>query len=115
MGTSIIIAITAFQYLYLGICFALIAKKMNKNILIGIGMVVPVLNIFLLPLLAEEENYLLFLFMLIIPGVNLFAIANLIGNIAATLGKDKWLYGVGCLIPIIGYIPLSILAFSRNA
>lgn len=108
--TTVSIAIAI--YVFFSICLAMIAKKtgrpFDKSFIMAL---IPIANIILLFQMAGKPWW--WLFLLLIPVVNIVISVMVWMKICEACGKPGWWGVLICLVPFVNLILLLILAFGK--
>lgn len=102
------LAIAALFYIYNSLCLQKIANKTNTPF--GWLAWVPILNIFLMLMIANKSFW--WIILLLIPIVNLVCIIVIWMEIAKMRNKPAWL-GLLMMLPVSNFLIIGYLAFSK--
>lgn len=112
MGIGIII-VWLVLYLFFAFCLAMIANKQGKNFWTSFIMaIIPIANIILVLQLANKPWW--WIFLLLIPIVNLVLMILIWMSIAERMGRPSWWGVVIVLVPIVNLVLFLILAFGKK-
>ena len=98
--------ISLAMYVYFAYCFQLIAQKTNTPD--GWMAWVPILNIYLMCMVAKRPGW--WLILVFIPFINLIIFVILWMDVAKARGKPGWL-GILLLVPIVNLVLPGYIAF----
>jgi len=105
----VIMVIGLAVYIYSSLCLYLIAKKRNLDE--AWAAWIPLLQMW--PLMSAAGKPLWWIILLFIPFVNAVIGIYLWMCIAENLGRNKWL-GLLMLIPVVNFVFMGVLAFSKS-
>lgn len=101
-------------YLFFALCLAMIAKKLGRPFGTSFIMaIIPIANIILILQMAGKPWW--WLFLLLIPIVNIVLCIIIWMKIAEARGKPGWWGILIALVPIVNIIMFLILAFGKEA
>lgn len=105
---AIYLVVLAVGYVYMAICFQIIAKKTATG---SAWMAwVPIVNIFLMLMIAKKPMW--WFILMLIPIVNIVILIITFMEIAKARGKPGWV-GVLMIVPFANVIVPGYLAFSK--
>lgn len=112
IGIGMVITWLVF-YLFFAFCLAMIAKKTGREFGASFIMaIIPIANIILLLQIACKPWWWLFLFL--IPIVNIVIAIIVWMKVAEARGKPGWWGILICLVPIVNLVLFLILAFGKE-
>lgn len=100
--------IMVVAYIYIAICLMKIAKKTNTEN--GWFAWIPILNVFLMLMIAKKPLW--WFILMLIPIVNFIIFIIVWMAIAEARGKPNWI-GILTIVPFVNIIILGYLAFSK--
>jgi hypothetical protein len=107
MNDTVVCILGVLAYLHVSLCIYLMAQEKGEDNLWF--AFVPILDLVLLPAIADMPLWWLLLFF--VPCVNCFAMIPVWMSVARTLGKPSWL-GLLMAIPGVNLVVIGYLAFS---
>lgn len=112
MGTGMLV-VWLVLYLFFAFCLAKIATKQGRPFGTSFIMaIIPIANIILVLQLAGKPWW--WLFLLLIPIVNLVLMIIIWMSIAERMGRPAWWGVVMVLVPVVNLVLFLILAFGRR-
>lgn len=106
------IAIGLILYLFFAFCLAMIAKRLGRPFGKSFVMaIIPIANVILILQMARKPWW--WIFLLLIPILNIVLCVLIWMSIAKARGKPGWWGIIVALVPILGAIFFLILAFGK--